>query len=339
MVDSDGAKKRAGLARAESMTASERKALASRAAHARWKKVKDSIVVATHEGEWKLGDLRIPCAVLEDGRRIFSERGLSDAFAHVRSGGEYKKRREQPESERLPVFLNQSIAQHLSTTARERLSSPIRYRRSDGFSVPAWGIEAELLPELCDAYLAAREHGQLSTAAGLRKAQAAERLLRALAKVGVVALIDEVTGYQFERDRDELQRLLEKYVSEDFRPWSRKFPGEYYSEIFRLRGMKMADARRKPQWLGHVTNNIVYDRLLPGIRERLVEVNPVLESGHRARKHHQHFTEQTGTEHLQKHIGHVVILMKAAKSWDEFMSLLDRALPKQVQQAALEAAE
>jgi len=151
----------------------------------------------------------LSCAVLKDGRRIFSERSLSDAFEHVRSGGEYKRRREQPESERLPVFVAPTIAQFLSPEARERLAKPIRYRHKDGFSVPAWGIEAELLPDLCDAYLAARDAGALVGEAAHRKAKAAERMTRALARVGVVAIVDEVTGYQIERDRDELQRLLE----------------------------------------------------------------------------------------------------------------------------------
>lgn len=58
----------------------------------------------------------------------------------------------------------------------------------------------------------------------------------ALAKVGVVALVDEATGYQTVRQRDELQRLLSKYIAEELQPWAKRFPDEFYTQMFRLRG-------------------------------------------------------------------------------------------------------
>lgn len=322
----ESSQKKAGIARAAGMSASERKALASKAAHERWQKQRSKIPRATHVGTWKLGSMSVTCAVLEDKRRIFSERSLSDAFGHVRSGSEYKKRRETPEDEQLPVMISPVIAQFLSQEARERLAKPVRYVNPDTPGIPARGIEAELLPELCDAFLAARDAGVLQGEAAIRKARAADLMIRGLAKVGVTAIVDEVTGFQFERERDELQRLLEKYVSEEYRRWSAKFPPSYYENIFRLKGKKLGTGR--PQWLGHVTNNIIYDRILPGMREKLCEVNPTNGEGHRARRHHQHITSGEAEQHLEQHIGNVVLLMRASGDWDSFMELLDRALPK-----------
>jgi hypothetical protein len=328
-MDDESQQKKAGEARAASMTTKERKALATRAAHARWKKSPDGFPVATHEGEVKLGPVSLPCAVLADGRRIFSERGLSEAFTHVRSGSEFKKRAAQTEAERLPVFLNETIAAFMPTEARAALAAPIRYRRVDDFSIPAWGIDANLLPEICDAYLAARDAGALKDAVSLRKAAAAERLMRALAKVALAALIDEATGYQVERDRDELQKLLGTYIREEFRPWQSMFPTQFYVEMFRLRSITTDDVRKRPAYFGKLTNDIVYDRMLPGMRARLSEVNPVAENGRRSRKHHQHMTSNQGVQHMREHLAGVLFLMKSSTSWEDFVRRLDRAAPRQ----------
>lgn len=328
-MNDDSQQKAAGRARAQAMSPSERKALATRAAHARWKKDADGVALAEHEGVWSVGPYKIVCAVLKGGRRIFSERSLSEAFEHIRSGSEYKRRRELPEEERLPVFVSAVVAEHLSPSARERVGKPIRYRTKDGFSVPAWGIDAEILPDLCDAYLSARDAGVLVGDVALRKAKAAERLTRALAKVGVIAIVDEVTGYQIERDKDELQRLLEKYVSEEFRPYTSRFPTEFYAQIFRLRGITTADVRKRPAYFGKLTNDIVYDRMLPGMLERLRDINPVVaETGRRQRPHYWHLTENAGINHLDQHLAGVVFLMKASSNWNDFLRSLDRAAPR-----------
>lgn len=315
------------------MTASQRKSLATTAAQARWKK--KSLPVATHEGDWKIGKVSVSCHVLEDGRRVFSERGLSTGLSHVRSGGEYRRRKELSEQDKgsLPVFLNETVAAYLSDDARQRLTEPL-YFRNKGRGIPSRGIEAELLPEICEAFLEARDAGDLKSPAAVRKAEAAERIMRGLAKLGAVALIDEVTGYQFERDRDELQRLLEKYVSEEFRPWTRRFPAEFYRVLFELKGKKMEDFRRSPQWMGTLTNNLVYDRLLPGMRESLAKLNPKDERGYRKHRHHQHFTD-TGSPHLDEQIRTVVTLGKASiarkDSWATFMKVIDAVTPKAVE--------
>jgi len=57
------------------------------------------------------------------------------------------------------------------------------------------GYDATILPLVCDAWLSARDAGVLKPSQ-LDKAQNAEILMRSLAKVGIIALVDEVTGYQ-----------------------------------------------------------------------------------------------------------------------------------------------
>lgn len=42
--------------------------------------------------------------------------------------------------------------------------------------------------------------------------KSANIIIRSVAKVGIVALVDEVTGYQYEREKDELQKILKAYI-------------------------------------------------------------------------------------------------------------------------------
>ena len=142
-------------------------------------------------------------------------------------------------------------------------------------------------------------------------------------------MIDEATGYQIVRDRDELQQLLNRYVSEAFRPWTAVFPDEYYVHLFRLRNLKMETIRKRPSYFGHLTNDIIYSRLLPGMVDRLKKVNPTNEKGRRSRKHFQHLTDDLGEHHLRQHLAGVVMLMKASSSYAEFQRALNRAAPKQ----------
>lgn len=319
------------------MNDKERKALATKAAHARWKKKK--LPAATHEGSWKLGKVEIGCYVLEDGKRVFSERSLSDGLTHIRSGVEFVKRKELAAAGKpdLPVFISDKVATMLLPKTRQALEKPLFFRSNGG--LPRRGIEAEHLVDICESFLEARDHNLLRTESELRKAAAAERILRGLAKLGAVALIDEVTGYQYERDRDELQKLLEKYVTEEFRPWSKKFPAEFYRVIFELKGLQIDDVRRRPQWMGHITNNLIYDRMLPNLRQTLAELNPADAKGNRSHRHHQHLTD-TGSPHLDEQIRTIITLAKASiargDSWKVFMSVVDKVSPKKELEAEAE---
>ena len=94
--------------------------------------------------------------------------------------------------------------------------------------------------------------------------------MRGLAMVGIVALVDEATSYQKIRDRKALNRILDKYLLAEHAKWAKRFPDEFYMEIFRLRrwqwqGMKV----NRPSVVGKYTNDFVWDRLAPGVREEL----------------------------------------------------------------------
>lgn len=114
-------------------------------------------------------------------------------------------------------------------------STPIKYRHGKGGGI-AFGVEVDLLPQILEVWLKARDAGALTTKPQMAVAERADILTRALAKVALVALVDEATGYQDVRARDALARILEAYIEKELQPWTKTFPENFYKEIFRLRG-------------------------------------------------------------------------------------------------------
>ena len=81
--------------------------------------------------------------------------------------------------------------------------------------------------------------------------------------------------------------------------------------------------------IGSYTNEIVYERLAPGVMDELRHLNPVLpDKSYRQHKHHQWLTRDIGHRELERHLSAVIALMRAASSWNVFRRMLDSALPK-----------
>lgn len=130
------------------------------------------------------------------------------------------------------------------------------------------------------------------------------------------------------RARDALAKILEAFVRTEIKKWVRTFQPEFYKEMFRLRGLPYTGKVPKPSYIGKLTDNIVYSRLAPGVREELRRKNPVTDGGHRKARHHQWLTEDIGHPKLLQHLAAVIALMKISDNWPDFMKLLDRALPR-----------
>ena len=82
---------------------------------------------------------------------------------------------------------------------------------------PADGYEATILPDLCAVLIDAQQQGVLDKRL-IRLAQRAAILQHGFATVGIIAIVDEATGYQDVRQRDALAKILEKFVAKELRP-------------------------------------------------------------------------------------------------------------------------
>lgn len=285
-------------------------------------------------GKLEIGGAVIPCAVLEDGRRVLSESGIAESFGS-RTGGAKKIKQEALKSGRapLPIFLApKGLKPFISKDLEDGLMNPIQYRV--GRKVFS-GYEATLLPVICDVWLHARQAGALQEQQKSR-AMKAEILMRGLAHIGIIALVDEATGYQEIRDKKALAALLDKYLLKELAAWAKRFPDEFYREIFRLRGWKYNPASvSRPSVVGRYTNDIVYERLAPGLLEELKKRTPKNEAGKRKGNMQQMLTEDVGHPALAQHLHAVIALMRASSKWDDFYRLLQRALPKKGEQLPL----
>lgn len=317
-------KAKGGKARAEALSPEQRREIAKKASKARWQPGDPNLPKATHPGELKIGSITLPCSVLENGTRVLSARGIDAAFTG-KGGGQ---RSQVIGAHKIPRFLaSKDISPFISQDLMVHISKPISYQPFHG-GKNALGYEATLLPEICEVILDANKANPLKDQA---VAGAAEMLIRGFARVGIIALVDEATGYQADREKDALTKLLEKFLVEERLKWAKTFPIEFYKEIYRLNKWAwppQQKARYTPL-VGKYTNEVVYDRLPPGVLIKLREKNPTNPSTKRRRwKHTQFLTPDFGHPALRALLIETMALMRGARSWPEFLRILNRSLPK-----------
>jgi hypothetical protein len=217
----------------------------------------------------------------------------------------------------LPPFL---VAENLKPFISDELkqsTTPIVFRNLK--SGRAFGYDAMLLPMVCEVYLNARDEKKLLKGQE-HIAEACYVLMKGLARVGIIALVDEATGYQEQRAKDELARILQLYVQEEYRPWTATFPEEFFRQIYRIHGWPFRPGNaRRTQFIGHLINRYVYGELPPGVLAELRRLNPVTDRGYRRRKHFQHLDRQIMT---------VITLMRISDSKDDFEGHFAKAFGK-----------
>jgi P63C domain len=306
-----------GVASAKQLSPQQRKDRAKKAAQARWSNEElPRAVCGSEDKPMRLAGVELDAYVLEDGTRLLSQAGFLSALgrnkrAATRSGH--------------PMLQGAAFEQFM-TPEVVQASTAIAFRTPNG--IRANGYKAELLPQVCEIYLKARDAGTL--APNQRPiAIKADILMRAFATVGIIALVDEATGYQDVRARDALADILEKFVDKELQAWVRTFPPDYYREIFRLRGLSYPDSSvSRPQYFGILTNDVVYKRLAPGVLDELKRVTPRDESGRHRQKLFQRLTSNLGYPKLREHLGSVVTMMKLSKDWPDFIAKLDQIHPR-----------
>ncbi len=272
-----------------------------------------------YEGILDLAGIDIPCYVLDDGTRILSGRKMQEALkiVDVEDG-------KQTAGTRLNRYLEQKTLEPFIYKGREQdhFKPIICYRGTQKIN----GYEATLLADLCDAFLEARKHISLSPRQTII-AEQCEVLIRAFAKVGITALVDEATGYQYEREKDELQQILRKYISEELLPWQKRFPDIFYKELFRLNGWDytVKGIQKRPGVVGTWTNKLVYEQLPQGVLDELRNNVPKSETGNPTARFHQLLTDDIGSPHLTAQINQIVTLFQLSDNmqemWNNFQKL------------------
>ena len=282
---------------------------------------------ATHQGELHIGDIKIPCAVLEDGTRVLRERSIAKSLQRKGGGAHWQRKKSDKTGAFLPEYVSaKNLAPFINEELRLKLINPVTYKTISGSQ--AQGIKASLLVDICNVWLETRENGALLESQH-NTSKMAEILLKGFAHVGIVGLVDEATGYQEVRDRLALQKILEMYIAKELQPWVKTFPDEFYEQLFKLKGWQFKPLSvKRPQVVGRITNDIIYERLERGVLDELKNRTPKDEKGRRKHHFHRLLTDDIGNPKLREHISNVITLMKASASYNNFYRLLQRAMPR-----------
>lgn len=333
MEDEITGRARGGFARAAKLTPEERRAIAQKGAKERWEGT--ALPKATHQGELNLAGYKVSCAVLEDGTRVLVERSMATALGKKGSGRHWEKKKEGDEkSANLPEYVSAHyLSKFMTDELRQKLETPIIYiplrgQRSKTFK----GVNATLLADICDLWITAKEKGALNEKQ-IETANRAYVLMKAFANVGIVALIDEATGYQEIRPKDALQAYLEMIVSKDLAAWSKKFPDEFYENIYKLKGWVWPGmSKNRYSVVAKYTNDLVYERIAIGLLEELKIKSPKDDKGQRKHKLHQWLTEDIGNPLLAQHLHSLIMFQRLAMGngygWVKFKRMVDQVLPR-----------
>ena len=316
--------KRGGRSRSEKVPPERRIEIARQGGISRWV----NLPRAVDEGELHIGEAIIPCAVLENKQRVLTQSGVMRALGRARQA---KGRSYYDGDINLPAFITAKNLKPFIPNELYVTSSQIEFRRKGGGK--AFGYRAELLAKICGVFIDADEAGVL-TVAQKPIAAKARVLLRGFAEVGIIALIDEATGYQEKRPRDELQKILAAYISPTLLPWTERFPIDFFKEMFRVYGWPwpFADGAYPgplgPRYAGKLIKKIIFENLPPGVLDELEKLNPPNEKWQRKSRMTQLLTSDIGHPHVEKLVAVNTMLFRVSDNKSQFWRNYMRAFPK-----------
>lgn len=325
-----------GRARANSLTAAERSEIARRAVEARWMKAGKAreitlgpsqaggtraadrqvdadgpaeIPYSMFAGSLTMGDVTFGCHVLNDHQRVLTQSEVVRVLSGGRDSGNLTRY-----LERNPLYQSDMLK---NRTVQFRIPSQ---------PTIANGYDAELLVEICELYLDARSQKKLKPSQA-KLAAMSEIVVRACAKVGIIALVDEATGYQkVRRDRD-LQLKLQAFIADDMQEWARMFPQDFWFELARLEGIKYSPRNRPLRW-GKYVMAFVYDAIDPDVGKELRRINP----NPRYRKNHHQWLQEFGRERVNNQVQQVIAVMKTCDDMDQFKKRFTRVFKNEPEQ-------
>ena len=274
-----------------------------------------------YRGELDLNGLKIPCYVLEDGTRVISGSEMQRSLKMI------DEDEVNPSGTRLTRYLSQkTLNPFISKYLDDGQLDPIKC--TDGNSIIN-GYKAETLADICDAFLEARKHITLSSRQEIIAAQC-EILMRAFARVGIIALVDAATGYDKAKDRakDELQKFLNNFLQQEAAKWVKTFDDRFFEDIYKMRGWSWQDTSKRPGVIGQWIRDIVYDRIAP-IMPELERLNPKNANGNRSKKFHQFLSRDEGLPKLKEYLFSIHALVVASDyDWVKFKNTLNKVYPR-----------
>ncbi len=262
---------------------------------------------ATHWGELELGNTVLPCYVLETGERVFSLKGVVVGLIGTEGGqlAEYIKVK----------ALKSFLPNDLTPAEKDVIPALVQFDTGgEGVAKYALGLPVEKFMDLCVAYSSAAESSEVNLTDRQKEiAVRANQFLRACAKVGIVALVDEVTGYQYDRSQDALRFKLKLYLEEEMRKWEKTFPDQLWVEFGRLTKWQ-GSVRLRPKYWGKLVMELVYGYLDKDVADWLKNNAPKPIHG---QSYHQWLSSQYGLKRLTEHLWMIIGMASTCKTMHE----------------------
>lgn len=321
----DERKARGGHARAQALSKSERSAIARRAALVRHNSTYPKAIA---EGVLPIGNLKLPCAVLDDGNntRVLTQNAFLKAigrhpFATGGTGSAIGKAAPFLSAQNLEPFISEEL---------RRSAVPIVYlprNPTSGAGGIGYGYKGSLLPDVCwvyqDALLANKLHPNQK-----HIGEAARAFLKSLTNKAIEDLIDEATGFGDMKKMRAIYKILDAYIAKEKLTYVKMFDIEFYKHIYRLNAWAFdPEKSARPGIIGRWTNDI-YDRIAPGFGDGVRSRVKRNDQGKPTEKMTQYMTQEDGKPRLREMIEAVKALMRISTSWADFSEKLEIAYPR-----------
>ena len=283
------------------------------------------VLEATHQGSLKINEFDISAYNLPNGDRVLSRIGFLKAIGRT---GKAKGGRQYDDEFQIPIFLTANNLKPLLSKEIIENSESIPFIDLSGNK--SIGYKAELLPQVAHLFSIALHKGILKSNQ-IHIGQQSDILVKAFLKTSIISLVDEATGYQYLREKDELQQILKQYISEELLPWQKRFPDIFYKELFRLNGwdFTVKGIKKRPGVIGTWTKKLVYEELPNGVLKELESNVPKNDDGTKKIRLHQLLTEDIGNPHLTAQINQVVTLFQLSDNMKHMWSQFDKLRTRQ----------
>lgn len=263
----------------------------------------------------------LPCYVLTNGMRVFRLSNLTTALRESEHG-KHGKFGNYLNASNIKKYLPHRL-RPLHDKDNDRIPQGIINFEYNGRIEK--GYSCEDFMEVCTAFVNAWMAGEDLSEAQNTMAYNANKFIIAAAQVGVIALVDEATGYQYHRRAHELQYKIDYFLSKDCRDWEKTFPDELWFQFGRLTNWK-GGLKLRPKYWGRLVNELIYDKLDPTLAEYLRTTKPPRVTGV---KYFQWLNKENGVKELNNHIQQIIGMAKACSTMDELRNLANEEFTAQ----------
>lgn len=271
------------------------------------------------KGPLKIMDIELDCYILEDGTPVLNKGKMMKAIGRQWKGSSRTNRPNFIGAKNLQAFIKPDLEEAL-----------IGIDFYDGSRLIS-GYHSDTLALVCNVYLEAREAGVLTTSQQ-PIAQMCEILIRSFAKVGIRALIYEQLGFEKFKHPEAFRMLIDSYLSDEIRKWSKEFPDELFIQMDRIYGNEKTTSRNRPLYYAKFIRKYIYGPIEKGIvLKKLDEKTPKDKKGRKKVRLFQSASEEVGLPAIRSQIWQTVAVLKTSSSKRRFESNFARLMGQSYQ--------